>query len=335
MTMMKRVHLNKGGFLLMKKMIGFLTVLMVLSFISIFVGVRDLSLLKMTSFDQTDWHIITEVRLPRTISLIIVGAIMSVSGLLMQKLTQNRFVSPTNAGTSESAQLGILLSILFFSYGSPLLRTFVAFLCAFLGTILFLWLIKYLKGPGHLLIPLVGLMFGAVIRSVVTFIAYQYGVTQNITAWMQGNFSLVNQYDMWLLMVGLILLVGVFLFSNHFTLVGMGEEMTAALGAQYERLLYFGILLVALATSVSIAVVGYLPFIGLVIPNIVTYIWGDHLKTAQYYTAALGSIFLVACDLMARLVIRPYEVPVNLIVGILGGILFVGMLLKEGRQSYV
>ena len=106
----------------------------------------------------------------RTLSLIIAGSTMSISGLIMQQLTQNKFVAPSVAGTTDSARLGILVAMLFFPTAPFLYRTAIAFIFALSGTLLFLALIRLLPSKNQVMVPLVGVMFGNILGSIATFL---------------------------------------------------------------------------------------------------------------------------------------------------------------------
>ncbi|MBO0438356.1 ABC transporter permease [Vagococcus fluvialis] len=300
--------------------------------LSLFVGVQSIPISHLFNFNELEELVFWHTRVPRTVSLLIAGATSSVCGLIMQHLTQNRFVSPTTAGTMDSARLGMLVAMLFFPAGSILTRSFVAFLFAFFGTYLFLQIIKRIPAKNQIMIPLVGVMFGNIIGSVVTFFAYQFQLIQNMTSWLQGNFATVTKGDYELIYLSVPVLIVCYLFAYRFTIVGMGSDMATNVGLNYERTQMLGLLLIAVASSVTLVTIGGLPFIGVIIPNIVAQFYGDQLKNTLWITAISGSLFLIVCDILSRVIHPPYEVPVSLIVGIIGSIIFIFLLLKGGKK---
>lgn len=306
--------------------------LFLLSGFSIFLGVKDLMLQELMQGNQEQWLILATTRIPRTVSLILAGATMSICGLIMQHLTQNKFVSPTTAGTMDSARLGILLVMLFLPNASTPARTFAAFVFAFLGTMVFLALSRLLPGKDPVFLPLLGVMFGNIVGSVATFFAYQFELIQNMSSWLQGNFSLVTKGNYELLYLTIPLFVVIYIFAYLFTIVGLGEDVAVNLGINYRLTQTLGIALVAAASGLVLIMVGTVPFLGVIVPNIVSLIYGDHVKQTLWITALAGSLFLMVCDMISRVVIAPYEVPVSLTVGVLGSIIFIYLLVRR-RQA--
>ncbi|MGX7201262.1 iron ABC transporter permease [Enterococcus plantarum] len=311
------------------KKIGLFVLLLLLIVLSIFVGVKDISLTQLFQWDSQQQLVLLTTRLPRTISLVIAGSTISISGLIMQHLTQNKFVSPSTAGTMDSARLGILVVMILFPSAPLLFRSFIAFLFAFGGTLIFIFLTRFLPAKNQVMIPLIGVMFGNIIGSVATFFAYQFQLVQNMSSWLQGNFSTVMKGNYELLYLTIPLLIITYLFAYRFTVVGMGEDMATNLGLNYQRIQLFGLGIVALSSAVVLIMVGNIPFLGVIVPNLVSMRYGDHMKNTLAITAIGGSIFLLACDILARIVIAPYEIPVSVVVGVLGSFIFIALLMRR------
>ncbi len=303
--------------------------LIILSLASIFIGVKDITPLDLFHLSEDKAQILLVSRLPRLISIIIAGVSMSVCGLIMQQLSRNKFVSPTTAGTLDSARLGILVSLMAFATASPFLKMLVAFVFALLGTFLFMKILERIKFRDTIFIPLVGLMFGNIISSISTFFAYKYDLIQNMSAWLQGDFSLIMKGRYELLYVSIPFLVLAYLFANKFTVAGMGEEFSKNLGLNYKQVVRIGLIIVALVTSSVVLTVGTIPFLGLIIPNIVSIYQGDHLKKSLPHTALLGAVFILFCDILGRIILYPYEISISLTVGVIGSGIFVYLLMRR------
>ncbi|EUJ50960.1 iron-siderophore ABC transporter permease [Listeria rocourtiae FSL F6-920] len=144
-------------------------VFLLLALLSVFVGVQKISILHIFCLTREQWDIILISRIPRLVSIILAGAGISICGMIMQSLTQNKFVSPTTAGTMDAARLGILVSLLVFTTASPLVKMGVAFLFALLGTFIFMQILERIPFKDTIFIPLVGLMFGGILSSITTF----------------------------------------------------------------------------------------------------------------------------------------------------------------------
>src|SRR5690625_4921194 len=257
---------------------------------------------------------------------------ISICGLIMQQLSRNKFVSPTTAGTLDSARLGILVSLMIFTTASPLQKMFVSFIFALAGTFMFMKILEKVKFKDAIFIPLVGLMFGNIISSISTFLAYRHDLIQNMSSWMQGDFSMIMSGNYELMFVSIPLLIIPYLYANKFTILGMGEDFAKNLGLNYQQLVNIGLLIVALVTASVVLSIGVIPFLGLIIPNIVTIYQGDHLKNNLLHTALLGAVFVLMCDVIGRVIIYPYEIPISLTVGVIGSGIFIYLLLR--RKKY-
>lgn len=300
---------------------------------SLFVGVQDLSLLQLFHLSDEQMNTLFSSRIPRLMSIVLAGMSLSLCGFIMQSMTRNKFVSPTTAGTMDWAKLGILTAMLVFTQASPLMKMAIAFLFTLAGNLLFLKILRHIKVNDTIYVPLVGLMFGGIVSSISTFIAYKYDLIQNVSAWLQGDFSLIVQGRYELLYVSVPLLIIAYLYADRFTVAGMGESFAVNLGLTYKRVMAVGLVIVSMITSVTILTVGMLPFLGLIIPNIVSIYRGDHLKKSLPHTALLGAIFVLICDMLGRVIIYPYEISVGLMVGIIGSAIFLYMLLRRKRYA--
>ncbi len=300
---------------------------------SLFVGVQDLPLLQLFHLSDEQMNTLFSSRIPRLMSIVLAGMSLSLCGFIMQSMTRNKFVSPTTAGTMDWAKLGILTAMLVFTQASPLMKMAIAFLFTLAGNLLFLKILRHIKVNDTIYVPLVGLMFGGIVSSISTFIAYKYDLIQNVSAWLQGDFSLIVQGRYELLYVSVPLLIIAYLYADRFTVAGMGESFAVNLGLTYKRVMAVGLVIVSMITSVTILTVGMLPFLGLIIPNIVSIYRGDHLKKSLPHTALLGAIFVLICDVLGRVIIYPYEISVGLMVGIIGSAIFLYMLLRRKRYA--
>jgi len=306
--------------------------LIILSIASVFIGVKDIKPWDIFKLSDDQLQVLFISRLPRLISIIIAGVSMGVVGLIMQQLSRNKFVSPTTGGTDDSARLGILVSLLLFTSATPMQKMLVAFVFALLGTFVFMKILDKVKYKDAIFIPLVGLMFGNIITSFSTFFAYKYDLIQNISSWLQGNFALTMKGRYELLYISIPVVIIAYLYANKFTIAGMGEEFSINLGLNYKKVVNLGLVIVALVSSVVMLTVGTIPFLGLIIPNIVTLYHGDNLKKNLPHTAVLGAVFVMFCDILGRVIIYPFEIPIGLTVGVLGSAIFLYLLLR--RKAY-
>jgi iron complex transport system permease protein len=309
-----------------------LLLLLLLSVTSLFVGVSNVSIFDLFSLTEDQLNVLLVSRFPRLISILIAGVSMSIIGLIMQQLSRNKFVSPTTAGTMDSARLGILAAMLLIPGAGMLEKMMVAFGFALIGTFLFMKILDKIKYKDAIFIPLVGLMFGNIVGSLTTFFAYKYDLIQSIGSWLHGDFSMIVKGRYELLYISIPAVIAAYIFANRFTIAGMGEDFAVNLGLNYKHIVNIGLILVALVSSVVLLTVGMLPFLGLIIPNIVTIYQGDHLKNSLHHTAVLGALFVLICDILGRIIIYPYEISISLTVGVIGSGIFLYLLMR--RRTY-
>lgn len=316
---------SKGRLFEPKLLIGIAVVGLLLVF-SLFTGVYDV----FGGEDGGEMFAIT--RVPRTIALVLSGAAMAMSGLVMQMLTQNRFVEPTTTGTTEWAGLGLLTVMIINPGASILLKMSGAVIAAFIGTMVFFLFLRRVSLKASLTVPIVGIMLGAVVGAVSSFIALQTNMLQSLGIWFAGSFTSVlrGQYEvLWIVaLVG----IAVFLVADRFTVAGLGEEIATNVGLNYHQVMLLGTGLIAIATGIVTVVVGNLPFLGLIVPNIVSMFRGDDLRGNLPWVCLLGIGIVTVCDLVGRTIIMPFEVPVSLILGVVGSVVFIALLLKQRRN---
>ena len=316
----------------MKKRYLFI-ILIILSIISLFVGVTNISVNDILSFNIDKIQILLISRLPRLIAIIVAGVGLSISGLIMQQISKNKFVSPTTAATADFAKLGILFCIMIIPGATIMQKMIISFIFAGLGTILFMKMIKAIKVKNIIFVPLIGMMLGKIIGSITTFFAYKYDLVQNISSWMEGDMSLIMKGSYELLYLSIPMVIIAFLYANKFTIVGMGEDFAINLGVNYNFVVNVGLAIVSLICAVTIITVGNIPFLGLIIPNIISLYSGDNLKKTLYHTALLGPIFLLACDILGRFIIFPFEMSISLTVGVIGSIIFLYMIIRGSKNE--
>lgn len=317
------------------KSLGFVTglaALLGLMIWSLFVGAGQMTL-RGVWFDADMRDIFLISRVPRTLALLLAGSAMSVAGLIMQMLTQNRFVEPSIAGTTQSASLGLLLVMIFNPAASVLLKMGVATLFAMGGTALFMLLLQRMRIKSPLMVPLTGIMLGAIISSVTTFLAMEFDLLQSLGGWESGDFSgvLQGRYEL-LWIVGALTLIAM-LIADRFTVAGMGKDFSVNIGLNYQYILLAGLAIVSVIGGVVVVVIGALPFLGLIVPNIVSLAMGDNLRRTIPWVALCGGGLVVFCDIIGRLIVYPFEIPASVILGVIGAIVFLYLLLRTQRHA--
>ena len=307
-----------------KPFIFAVTLVVLLGVISLYTGVYDIK----GQEDGRAMFFIT--RVPRTISLMLTGAAMSLSGLVMQLITQNKMVESTTTGTIEWAGLGLVFVYLIFPAPTLVQRMTGAILFSFVGTMIFFLFLKKIKLKSSLIVPIIGMMLGAVVSAISTFIGLAFQMSQSIESWFVGSASVqIGRYEyLWLIVIVTIL---IFIYADRLTIAGLGQDVTTSLGMNYDRIVLLGTALISFAVGIVAAVIGNLPFLGLIVPNIVSIYRGDDLRSNLPWVCVVGMGTITLCDIISRTIIMPFEVPVSLILGTLGSVVFIVILLRRRK----
>ncbi|MQT30228.1 iron chelate uptake ABC transporter family permease subunit [Pseudomonas helleri] len=298
---------------------------------SLLVGARQLQWSQLFSASGDAWLTITASRLPRLAALVLTGVGLAVCGVILQHIVRNKFVEPGTTGGLDAAKLGILVSLaLAPAAGAPARMLFALVFC-FAAGLIFVLLIRRIQFKSTVLVPVIGLMYGGVLSAFAEFYAYRNNIMQSMQGWLLGDFSRVVQgsYEIIYLILPIVALT--YLYAHRFTVVGMGEGMATSLGLNYPATVVLGLLLVAVTVSATVITVGAIPFVGLVIPNLVALRYGDNLARTLPIVALGGACLLLVCDILGRLIIYPFEVPIGLTAGSVGGVLFLALIIWRHR----
>ncbi len=315
----------------MGRLILGVTATAILAVVSLFIGASSVSLgtLFGPDPDTRALQVLLISRIPRTLALILAGSSLAMAGLLMQMVIRNRFVEPSTTGTTESATLGFLVVTLM-APGWPMMgKMLVAAAFALAGTLLFLRLLRFVPLRDAMLVPLVGMMLAGVIGAVTTFFAYRYDLLASVLAWTMGDFSGVLRGRYELLWLGLAGTIVAYLAADRFTVAGMGRDFTTNLGLNYQRVMVTGLTIVSVVAAVCLVSIGAIPFLGLIVPNIVSLMIGDNMRRAVPWVAIGGAAFVLVCDIFGRLIRYPYEIPISVVVGVAGSAIFIHLLLRK------
>ena len=314
------------------KKIHLIIMLIILSLVSIFLGAKNINIVDVLQGNSDALHLMAVSRFPRLISILVAGSAMSICGLIMQQISQNKFVSPTTGATIDSAQLGIVIAMVLIPGATVMQKAIIAFVFSLAGTLMFMTFLRNLKVKNIVFVPLIGIMFGNIIGSITTYIGYEFDIMQNVGSWMQGNFSMILKGNYELLYLAIPLMVLAFVYAHKFTVAGMGEDFATNLGLDYKKIVNLGLVIVSIVTVCVVITAGQIPYIGLIIPNIVSLYKGDNVHENIWDIALFGAIFVLICDIVARIMIYPYELSVGLTVGVIGSAIFLYLILR--RKSY-
>ncbi|OOV87799.1 ABC transporter permease [Oceanospirillum linum] len=298
---------------------------------SLMVGAQSLAWYEIFSLSGDAWLILTVSRLPRLVTLVLAGVGLSVCGVILQHITRNKFVEPATSGGLDAAKLGILIALTMMPAIGAVGQMLFALVFCLASSLVFVAIVRRIQFSNTVLVPVIGLMYGGVLSAIAEFYAYHNNILQSMQGWLLGDFSKVieGRYEIIYLIVPAVGLS--YLYAHRFTVLGMGESMAASLGLSYAATAALGLILVAVTVSATVITVGAVPFIGLVIPSLVALRYGDNLGRTLPIIALSGASMLLICDIFGRLIMYPFEVPVGLTAGGIGGVLFLVLIFKGGR----
>lgn len=311
-------------------MANLLIVLVCLSLSSLFIGVGNVSLAHLLAGDANTWQLFIYSRVPRLLAILLAGGGLSIAGLIMQQISQNRFAAPSTSGTIECAMLGFVLSLVIFGNGDQL---WLIFATSMIGTLFFVQLIQRIQFKNAVFVPLIGIIFGNIVSSMATFIAYKYDALQNLSGWAVANFANILSGNFELLYIAIPVSIFSYLYATRISAVGMGKDFAINLGLNYQQVMTIGVALVSIMSASVVMIVGQLPFLGLIVPNLVNRFYGDNLRKNIPRTAILGAILVLACDVVGRILIFPYEIPISMVISLLGGSVFIFLVLKGMKHE--
>lgn len=310
-----------------KSLVFLIILVLLLALISISTGAYSIR------ENHEGWKMIFITRIPRTLSLMLTGAAMSMSGIVMQLITQNKLVEPTTTGTIEWAGFGLILAYLLVPSASLFLRTTSAIIFSFVGSMIFFFLLRNIKLKSSLFVPVLGIMMGAVVSAVSTFVALEFNMTQSLEVWFAGSFAPMQRGRYEYLYFIILITIAIYIYADQLTLAGLGEDVATNLGLNYKKIILWANVLISIATGLVASVVGNVPFLGILVPNLVSMYRGDHLRENLPYTCLLAMIIIMLADIIGRTIIAPFEVPVSLILGSIGAIGFLIILFSKRRKK--
>lgn len=308
-----------------------LSLFILLCSISLLIGARQFTLSDLFSLSPNAWLTLTASRIPRLVALILTGIGLAISGVILQHIVRNKFVEPATSGGLDAAKLGILVALTMLPSASTSSKMIFAMVFCFVASLLFIAIINRIKFKNSVLIPVLGLMYGSVLSAIAEFYAYQNNILQSMQGWLLGDFSRVVQGHYELIYIILPIIMITYLYAHRFTVLGMGEEMATSLGLRYTATAALGLILVSVTVAASVIIVGAIPFIGLVIPNLVALKYGENLSRTLPIVALGGACLLLFCDIFGRLILYPFEVPIGLTAGGIGGVMFLILIMRGVR----
>jgi iron complex transport system permease protein len=346
---MKQISLSKKRLI---TIISLNILTLVIFFFSLFIGSSNLSFQEgfLGIFNQGSESariIMLNIRLPRVIAALLAGIALSISGVIMQTVSNNVMASPTTLGVSNAAVLGANIAIIVIGGGmipvtggkvfveNPYLTSLFAFLFALGGTLLVLGLSRFKKFSTATTV-LIGVTFGTFCTGATTLIQYFATDTTLSSAiyWSFGDLGRATYtYDLIILVVTIIALVFFLVFSYRYNALLLGEDTSRTLGINLNIFRFVSLLLASLLTAVCVSLLGIIGFIGLVVPQIMRKIIGNDHKYLITTSSLFGASFLIICDDISRIAANGIALPVGAITSLVGAPIFIIILLTSRRKK--
>lgn len=274
--------------------------------------------------------IIWQIRLPRVILSALVGVLLAVSGVILQGILRNPLADPYILGVSSGAGIGAAIALsLPFSMMILGISSIPLFAFAFaLAAVFVVYRLSYVKGrsaPETLI--LAGVAVASFASAILSLIIIVSGRLQAIYFWLLGSFSLSSWGDVWnLLPYSVVGIVIAYFYSKELNALLLGEEIALTLGVEVEKIRVRLILVASLMTAAAVSVSGLIGFVGLIIPHFVRLLIGPNHRMLIPYSALGGAILLVTADTLSRTLFSPMEVPIGVIMSLVGAPFFLYIL---------
>ena len=289
------------------------------------------------NFDESnvDHIIIRNNRLPRAIVVLVVGGFLAVAGSIMQGITRNYLASPSLMGVNDGSAFLITIAMVFYpglSNGSLIL---VSIIGSVIGAVLVLGIGSSIKnGLSPVRLAIIGTIVGSFLSSLGSAIAMYFQVSQSISSWYNTKVHTVNSDLLKIVMpIGVIGIIVAIIIAKDITISSLGEDIAISLGQRINIVKYLSMGAVVLLTATSVALVGKIAFVGLVIPNITRMIVGHDYKYIIPYSLIGGAFFLGLCDLLSRYIAFPFETPIGTVTAIIGVPFFLYMIKTKGGSK--
>ena len=287
--------------------------------------------------DDSIRFIIFEVRLPRIILAVLTGSLLSMAGAVYQAIFQNPMADPYVIGISSGAAFGATIAIIFLPPMMLLGNSIVslaAFLSAILTSILVYFISKTKRGVDTFSLLLTGVVISTVLSSFISLmmLAHQ-DEAMKIMTWTMGSFNAKSWNHVITILIPTV--IGIFFTIYHgkdLNILVMGEEEAMTMGLDTKRLKRNMLLICALLTSIAVSVSGIIGFVGLIVPHFIRLILGSEHKFLLKASFVFGAIFMLLSDTIARSLIDGFEVPVGIITSLIGGPLFLILLVRYRRN---
>jgi ABC-type Fe3+-siderophore transport system permease subunit len=321
-----------------RTMLILLTLLALAALLALWAGSQTISLAQLRN-DELSRTLFFRLRLPRVVMAALIGASLALVGAALQALFRNPLADPSTLGVSGGGAVGAATAIAL-GWAERVSGVPLVFVAAFIGAIAAVLVVHKIARTGPVMLPgallLAGVVVNLIASAAVLTIQYMTDSTRalQILRWLIGSLDVVGFDTIWRMLLFLVpCWIALLYFSRDLHLLAMGEETAGALGVNVARCEWTIHLISSLLVGVTVAVGGAIAFVGLIVPHVVRLLFGQDLRIVLPGSLLLGAAFLISADALARVVLRPIELPVGAITGLLGGPVFLWLLYRRQRYS--
>lgn len=313
-----------------------------LTLLSVLYGAKDISAdtvwAALTSFDSSnvDHQIIRSSRLPRALGALLIGAFLAVSGALMQGMTRNYLASPSIMGVADGSVFAVTAVMIFLPNTSSFGLIFSSMIGSLLGALLVFGLAWAVPGGlGPVKLAILGTIVGTFLSGLASAVSVYFQISQNISFWYNARLHSMDpgliKFSLPFAAVGLLIAMGL---TKYVTLLALGEDAAKGLGVHTWLIRALCTVAVVIMTGVSVALAGKIAFVGLIIPHIARFLAGMDYRRIVPVSGALGAIFLLSCDIIARFINYPFETPVGVVTSLIGVPFFLYLIKTKGGKGH-
>lgn len=317
-----------------------LILLVILIVLNITIGSTNVSVIdyfkNINNTESVEYTVVRYLRMPRIIACVLVGAALSVAGLLLQTMMNNSLAAPGVIGINAGAGLAVVISSLIID-ATILEISIFTFIGAFVAS-LFIYFLGSITGASRNKLILAGValsrLFSAISDAICFFVP---DALSNKAIFQLGSFSNITSDKLLFSSIVIIIgIIGVLLLSRYLNILILGDEVAQSLGLNVKSIRLLLLIVISILCAGSVSLVGLLSFLGLIVPHIARKLIGieDHNRLVKI-TMALGADLTLLCDLLARTIFAPYEIPVGIIMTLIGVPFFIYLLFDKGGRSRI
>ncbi len=323
---------GRGGALLCLVFLFFLVLFLSLAAGAVTVSLSDMAAVVMGRGKASHEAILIHIRVPRTAACALAGGGLAVSGVVIQNVLQNPLAGPNIIGVNAGAGFAVVLCSFFFplAYRAIPLAAFGGALCA----VLFIYALARKTGASRITLVLAGVSVNSLLNAASDMVhTFGNDTLTSTYSFRLGGFSAISVQV--LIPAGILIGIGILvvcLLGNELEILSLGEQVASSVGLGARRFRFLFLVLAAVLAGASVSFAGLLGFVGLIAPHMARRMVGEECRYLLPFSALFGACFVMACDLAARTLWSPYEIPTGILLSFVGAPFFLYLLFRQKRR---